>query len=29
MDATTVVDPGARLEVDHLGNLVITVGAAA
>lgn len=25
MDATTVVDPGARLEVDRLGNLIITV----
>ena len=26
MDATTVVDPGARLEVDAFGNLVISVG---
>jgi N-methylhydantoinase A len=29
MDATTVVDPGARLEVDRLGNLIITVGGGA
>ena len=29
MDATTVVDPGAQLEVDHLGNLIITVGGPA
>ncbi|MSO75785.1 MAG: hydantoinase/oxoprolinase family protein [Alphaproteobacteria bacterium] len=27
MDATTVVDPGARLRVDAIGNLIITVGA--
>jgi N-methylhydantoinase A len=26
MDATTVVDPGARLEVDRLGNLIVSVG---
>ncbi|MBM3532894.1 MAG: hydantoinase/oxoprolinase family protein [Alphaproteobacteria bacterium] len=25
MDATTVVDPGARLQVDRLGNLIISV----
>ena len=29
MDSTTVVDPGARLEVDRAGNLVISVGARA
>lgn len=28
MDATTVVDPQARLEVDRVGNLIITVGAS-
>jgi N-methylhydantoinase A len=29
MDATTVLDPGARLSVDPAGNLIITVGAPA
>jgi N-methylhydantoinase A len=29
MDATTVVDPGALIEVDSLGNLIITAGGAA
>ena len=29
MDATTVVDPGARLEVDALGNLIVSVGGCA
>ena len=29
MDATTVVDPGARLDVDRHGNLIITVGGSA
>lgn len=29
MDATTVVDPGARLDVDRVGNLIITVGGMA
>ncbi|MGH7212918.1 MAG: hydantoinase/oxoprolinase family protein, partial [Acetobacteraceae bacterium] len=29
MDATTLLDPGARLRVDGVGNLVIEVGASA
>lgn len=29
MDATTVVDPGARLAVDGFGNLIVSVGGSA
>ncbi|MBP6768953.1 MAG: hypothetical protein KA171_14330 [Reyranella sp.] len=26
MDSTTVIEPGARAEVDPLGNLIVTIG---